>query len=261
MSKITAYTALTTGFSTTDVVPLVDVSDTSMAASGTTKKITLLNLQKAIGSTTDTNIQPDGAQASGTNGLNADAAHVHPAGGWIPSDNGLLAANAPSWAGGASTVLVVAGNLYVFKIWIRNPFTATNLIVRSATPLAAGTSTQSFCGLWNSSGTLLTGSADIGASFTGTLGNKTLAFTTPQALTVSMSFVWAGFCFNMGTTQPTLCTYPGGSGQGPGISNFGLTNATSAVGIAGTAITAAANFTPSSINQAGNSTCYWVGIT
>jgi hypothetical protein len=261
MSKITAYTALTTGFSTSDVVPIVDVSDTSMAATGTTKKITLANLQEAIDNDVDTNIQPVGAQASGTTGLNADAGHIHPAGNWMPADNGLLAANAPAILGGATTVLVVAGNLYVFKIWIRNPFTATNLIVRSATPLAAGTSTQSFCGLWNSSGTLLTGSADIGASFTATAGNKTLAFTTPQALTVSMGFVWAGFCFNMGTTQPTLCAYPGGSGQGPGVSNFGLTSATSAVGIAGTAITAAANFTPSAINQAGNATCYWAGIT
>jgi hypothetical protein len=43
MSKISAYAALTSPASG-DVLPVVDISDTSMAASGTTKKITLANL-------------------------------------------------------------------------------------------------------------------------------------------------------------------------------------------------------------------------
>lgn len=46
MSKLTQYTALTTTQSD-DIVPIVDVHDTSMAATGTTKKITVANLLAA----------------------------------------------------------------------------------------------------------------------------------------------------------------------------------------------------------------------
>ena len=46
MSKITAYTALTSPASN-DVLPVVDVNDTSMASTGTTKKITVANLLAA----------------------------------------------------------------------------------------------------------------------------------------------------------------------------------------------------------------------
>lgn len=49
-TKVTALAALTGANSDdADVVPVVDVSDTSMAASGTTKKMTIAELAKAIG--------------------------------------------------------------------------------------------------------------------------------------------------------------------------------------------------------------------
>lgn len=49
-TKITALSALTGANSDdADVVPVVDVSDTSMAASGTTKKMTIAELAKAVG--------------------------------------------------------------------------------------------------------------------------------------------------------------------------------------------------------------------
>lgn len=44
MSKITAYTALSTPPQYNDVLPIVDVNDTTMAATGTTKKLTVANL-------------------------------------------------------------------------------------------------------------------------------------------------------------------------------------------------------------------------
>jgi hypothetical protein len=43
-SKITALTALTTADPATDMFPIVDVSDTTMAASGTTKRISINNI-------------------------------------------------------------------------------------------------------------------------------------------------------------------------------------------------------------------------
>lgn len=49
-TKTTALTSITgANVADDDVVPIVDISDTSMAASGTTKKITALELARAIG--------------------------------------------------------------------------------------------------------------------------------------------------------------------------------------------------------------------
>lgn len=258
MTKITGYTALTTGFSVTDVVPIVDVTDTTMAPSGTTKKITLTNLFDSINSATDTNIKADGAQASGITLLAPNVDHVHPAGSWIPSDSGLLAANYPPWGAGANAI-TIAQSLYLLKIWIRQPFTATNLLLDCQT-IAAGTSTQSFCGLWNSSGTLLTSSADIGSTFLST-GVKTLPFTTPQALTVGMGFVWTGFVFNMSVTQPKLRCATGTTLDSALAANFNLSAANFAAAINGTAVTALANITPSANAQSANSCNWWAGIT
>lgn len=259
MTKITGYTALVAASAQTDdVVPIVDVHDTSMAASGTTKKITLANLLETIDNDTDTNIKQDGAQASGTVNLAADAGHVHPAYSWIPSDNGLLAANAPLPCADGG-VITNSGNLYLQKIWIRQPFTATHLWVNCST-LGAGASTQSFCGIWNSSGTLLTGSADIGSSFISpaTTGPVSVNWTTPQALTVGMNWVWVGFVFNLATTQPTLRTL---TANNPTIMNTNLANTAYAVVINGTSVTALANITPSNNNVTGTAIPYWVGIS
>jgi len=47
--KITALTELAAAAAATDMIPVVDVSDTTDAATGTTKKITALNIGKGIG--------------------------------------------------------------------------------------------------------------------------------------------------------------------------------------------------------------------
>ena len=47
--KITALTELAAAAAATDMIPVVDVSDTTDAASGTTKKITALNIGKGVG--------------------------------------------------------------------------------------------------------------------------------------------------------------------------------------------------------------------
>jgi hypothetical protein len=197
-----------------------------------------------------------GAQAAGAIGKAADAGHIHPAPGlWLPSDNGLLAASGSLPSAGTGLV-TVAQNLYLIKIWIRSAFTASNLWLICSTA-GAGASTQSFAGLWNSAGTLLTGSADIGATFTST-GAKSVPFTTPQALTTGMSWVWAGFVFNLATTQPALRQIAGGS---PPVMNLNLAAASFAVAVNGTTITALANITPSANSQGGNAAPFWAGIS
>ena len=77
MSKISAYAALTSPASG-DVLPVVDVSDTSMAASGTTKKITIANLAAVdwLNVVTQFGADPTGAADSTTaiqNAINAAA--------------------------------------------------------------------------------------------------------------------------------------------------------------------------------------------
>jgi hypothetical protein len=47
--KITALTELAAGPAATDMMPIVDVSDTTDAATGTTKKITATNVAKGVG--------------------------------------------------------------------------------------------------------------------------------------------------------------------------------------------------------------------
>ena len=251
------YSALTGAASQTDdVMVIVDIHDTTEDSTGTTKTITLANLAEGLDSDTDTDIQPAGAQSAGAGTLVANSQHVHPALGaeWVPSDNGFLAANvAPGQV--TTNTLTAAGNLYLLKIWIRQPFTATNLWV-NLQAAGTGASTQSFIGIWSSTGTLLTGSSDVSGSYTGT-GPKSAAWTTPQALTVAMGWVWVGFVFNYATTQPNLRRNNGD----PSAWNAGLTAAQFAVAVNGTSVTALSSITPSSNSQGGNANPYWVGIT
>lgn len=257
MGTITSYG--NAGVLQTDcVVPVTDIHDTTMAATGTTKKLKLSDLLEAVDNDTDTNIKGDGAQSSGTVNAAADAGHVHPAWNWIPSDNGLLAANAPLH-GVDGGIIANPGNLYLLKIWIRQPFTATTLWT-NCSALGVGVSTTSFAGIWSSAGTLLTGSADIGSHFVSpaTVGAVSVNWTTPQALTVAMNWVWVGFVFNLATTQPTLRTLTANNST---IMNTNLANTAYAVAINGTSVTSLASITPSNNNVTGTAIPYWAGIS
>lgn len=67
-SKISALTALASGHATGDLLPLVDVSDTTQAASGTTKYTTLANLLANLPGATDANsVSVTGASLTGSN--------------------------------------------------------------------------------------------------------------------------------------------------------------------------------------------------
>lgn len=257
MAKINSgtYTAISTIDINNDPMVIVDADDTTEDASGTTHTISIAQIGEALSEETVTNIKPDGTQSLGSSGNFLDSDHVHPAVSWVPADNGLLAASGqlPDVNGGS---LCNTGNLFLIKVWIRQPFTATNFWAITSTA-GSGASTQSFTGIWSSSGTLLTGSADIGSTFA-TVGAHSFAWTTPQNLTTSMGFVWVGFVFNLATTQPTLRTI---ATQSPAPMNLNLSAATSACAVNGTSVTALANITPSANNQAGNAAPYWVGIS
>jgi hypothetical protein len=72
--KITALTALTAADPANDVIPIVDVSDPTMAASGTTKKISVNNILGASGTATLASATITGALTVDTNTLVANAA-------------------------------------------------------------------------------------------------------------------------------------------------------------------------------------------
>ena len=74
-SKITALTALTAADPANDMFPIVDVSDTSMAASGTTKRISINNLLAASGTATLASATITGDLTVDTSTLKVDSAN------------------------------------------------------------------------------------------------------------------------------------------------------------------------------------------
>jgi hypothetical protein len=74
-TKITALTALTAADPANDVIPIVDVSDTTMAASGTTKKISVNNILGASGTATLASATITGDLTVDTSTLKVDSAN------------------------------------------------------------------------------------------------------------------------------------------------------------------------------------------
>jgi hypothetical protein len=206
--------------------------------------------------TTATDIQPLGNQAAGAVGKAADAGHVHPSGNIIPSDHGLLA-----WSididSTPNGVLLIAGTVYLNKIPIHYPLTATNMWV-STTSAGTGTSSGSYVGLYSSAGSLLAYSADLGSNFYS--GNHEIALGTAQAL--STGFVWAAVVVNQSTTQPSFRSpfnY-----TGPVSPNVNLTAANFRIAVPGASGTSQtslpASFTPSALTNTGAAQI-WFGIS
>jgi hypothetical protein len=74
-TKITALTAISTVDPAVDVLPIVDVSDTTMAASGTTKKITSNQILGAGGTATLASATITGDLTVDTSTLKVDSAN------------------------------------------------------------------------------------------------------------------------------------------------------------------------------------------
>lgn len=137
------------------------------------------------------------------------------------SDHGLLA-----WTQDPATLRSggdanSAGVVYLAKIKITSRSTVvTNILYGVVVAGATLTAGQNFVGLYNSSGTLLSASADQTTAM-GTTGLKTAALSAPQTLAVGTYYV--AFLSN-GTTPPILAM---GAGHGiTTITNAGLTTAT-----------------------------------
>jgi hypothetical protein len=198
---------------------------------------------------TAADIAAPGTQAAGSVGKAADAGHVHPVPLWLPADQGMLWAVADPWASNQHFTLT-AGTLYLVKIPARTQLVVTKLwwLCFSA---ASGTSTGSFTGLYSSSGTLLSGSSDVGSLLTNA---AQLSLTTPQTLSAG-SFGWAALLVNTPTMPSVQAGIPAAS-----LANAGLTASTARWATNGTGLTALpGTITPSS--NALSSDTFWVGVS
>ena len=222
MSRISEYTALTSAQANA-IVPVVDPSDTTMAPSGTTKRITVGNL------------------------LTSAQTYFQPA------DIGVLVASQDPAVYDAAQILT-AGTVYLAKLPIRTAVTVskTTWIVTTA---GTGASTGTFTALFSSTGALLSGSADVAASLT-PAGLVQLSLTTPQALTAG-SFVWSALLVNLASTQPTLSA---AAAVDTAVLNAGLSAATFRAAVNGTGrTTLPASITPAS-NTATGAFGFWAGL-
>jgi hypothetical protein len=193
---------------------------------------------------------------SGTVGVTQGGTGVSAAGGqlaWLPSDQGLLAVNGDTTAMSQTTSVITAGSQYLLRVNIRAAITASTVWV-NINAAGSGASTGTFCGLINSAGTLLTGSADCATQFTGT-GAQSISLTSPQALAAG-TFVWVAILSNLAVSQPG---FRGWAAQTSTISDFNQTAANFRVAINGTVITALQSVTPSANTATG--THIWVGLS
>lgn len=245
MSKITAYTALTTPAGS-DVVPIVDVSDTTMAASGTTKQITLSNLL-TLGvqiDATAADIQPLGSQAAGSTGKAADAGHVHASAFVQPNDVGVIAWTGDPASLGGTPGALASGKLYLSAFWIRKTVTLSNMAVAIGTAGTTLTTGQNFAGIYDSTGAQKAATADQTSTWSaGGVGTYDMALTA--SFSASPGMYWAALLSNA-----TTCPNFRGANAAITLIQVGQTAAQSRCGIFSSGLTALpASFTPSSIVQ------------
>ena len=152
-SKITALTALTSADPANDMFPIVDVSDTSMAASGTTKRISINNLLAASGTATLASATITGDLTVDTSTLKVDSANNRVGIGTTSPDAALDVTS----AGTASTYTVSA-------------------VIQDGTYPASGNPTLEFNGFIGGNGY---------RSGIGSIGGQQLAFYTPSTFGVA----------------------------------------------------------------------------
>lgn len=158
-------------------------------------------------------------------------------------------------ATGGGTVMVAATQYFTKIPLPRDGMTVTNIL--SSLGTAGNTLTHSYVALYNSSGTMLSQSADQSANWVaGTV--KTTALGAAQTVTPTQAndFVWVMFYVGTAVTPPTWR----GTGVAANLANFGTTAATSRFASLALADTATMpNITPSSLTASAIEN--WCGIT
>jgi hypothetical protein len=214
-----------------------------------------------IGLSTD--IQPLGALAAGATGRFADAAHVHPSPDWTPPDQGLLAWNYDPSLAGTTWVPTSTTNGYLFltAMILRQSQTLTNILYGLSGAQTSGlTSGQNLIGLYNSSGTLLTQTADQTTIWSTTADQKVnvVPWQTVQTSLAAGKY-YVAFLYNGVTTGAALNFKASGAGT---TANAGQTGASLRYGvITGTATSLPSNITLSSMATPSPFNSQWLGFS
>ena len=173
---------------------------------------------------------------------------------FTPADHGLITwTQDPAGCGSVGSALA-AGVVHLAKVKIVNRATVVTNILASITSAGATlTAGQCYAGLYNSSGTLLSATADQSGTWTST-GLKTMALAAPQTLAVGTYYV---ALLANGSTPPSFMRGNGVSSSGL---NAGLTVGTARFLTSGAALTAL----PASITLSSGSTDFvarWAALT
>lgn len=156
-----------------------------------------------------------------------------------PSDQNLIAWTYDPVIPGASTA-PTGGQVQLMKVIIRLAATVTNVILHIPTIGNTLTTNENFAGLYGSTGTLLSATADQTAAW-GSTGLKTMALSAAQAVTAGIYYI--GFVAN-GSTTPSFARGAGLTSEST-LLNVGVTAATARFATSGVSITTLANVTMS----------------
>lgn len=187
-SKLTALTALTGAtIATGDVFEVTDISDTTMDASGTSKKISLDELAKGL----------------------AALGYVKPAPGHLPS--GALAATFDRQGAAASAqTILTSGTLFLFQITLLAGQVITSISMRSGSQ-AAVTPTHQFFGIADINRAVQRWTSDDTTTAWGTTTVKTLNLTTTYTVPSSGDYYLA--LMVAAATPPNIICFNGLSGN------------------------------------------------
>jgi hypothetical protein len=212
---------------------------------------------------TATDITFLGVQAAGASGKAVDAGHVHPAYEWMPSDQGLIAWNYDPSGAGTTWVPTSTTNGYLFltAMILRQSATLTNIVYGLSGAQTSGlTSGENLIGLYNSSGTLLTQTADQTTIWSTTADQKvnTVPWATQQTNLAAGKY-YVGFLYNGVVTGAALNFKASGAGT---TANAGQTGANMRYGvITGTATSLPGSITLSSMATPSPFNSQWLGFS
>lgn len=141
--------------------------------------------------------------------------------------------------------LITNGSIYLARVKLRYAATITNLLIGVTAVAVTPTAGQSFLGLYNSAGTQVGLTADIGTALAAGAGLLSAALTAPYA--AAAGDYWVALVANA-ATAPTIARIA--TGVNFGIVTLNATAATRRWAVNGTAATAL----PGSFSPASNST-------
>lgn len=177
-TKISALTAITSGHAVGDLLPLVDVSDTTQAASGTTKQTTLQNLFENVPGTLK--VASSTLSSASGNGIKVDTAS--PTYPW----HDIIGNISPKTSGaGTPSFRTYNGNISAFS-FIANDI--VDCVFHVPHDYAPGTDIYLHVH-WSHNGTNVTGTAEFTYYATYAKGHNQAAFPTEVTGTVSYATV------------------------------------------------------------------------